>query len=300
MPDESTTDQTCPAPPAEGKRLGKRPARGDSRTLNFARFVDVAKVPAKYDPWKKRAKFPARSFQNTSIGDCTRASQAVMAMRLERVETRRTPQIDDAEVSRVYFAMTDRLYGGGDTGAYELDALSEWRKPELTFRDTAGHPLTIDAFTKVNHSDQEEVRAAIAVSGKFGIKICLNLPRAFQRIDPPTPWDIPEGQPLTGDWQPGTWGGHSMFAASYSKDGVVVPHTWFDGPEAVTQLLTWRAFAAYVDEAYWVIDSLDSFRKRTPEKLAAGVDLAGIVKAVNRTSSHKITAEKGQPYQRGA
>jgi hypothetical protein len=50
------------------KCLGKLPARGDSRTLNFARFVQLDRVPKAYDPWKTRAPFPARSFGNTREG----------------------------------------------------------------------------------------------------------------------------------------------------------------------------------------------------------------------------------------
>src|SRR4051812_18033087 len=188
------------------KRLGKLPAKGDPRLLAFARFAQLDKVPATYDPWKRRTPFPARSFGNRDVGDCTRASQAVMTTRLERVEAKRTPKIADDEVLRVYFEMTWRRYGGGgdgspmpadwappngpgDLGAYEADPLSDGRNPAPPSRDAAGHPLTIDAFTAVNHRDNEEVKAAIALSGKFGIKICLNLPLAWSRIDPPNDWD---------------------------------------------------------------------------------------------------------------
>jgi hypothetical protein len=81
----------------------------------------------------------------------------------------------------------------------------------------------------VNQSDQEEVKAAIALSGKFGVKLCLNLPVAFQSIDPPQPWDVPAGQPLIGDWEPGTWGGHSLYADAYDKTGVRLVHSWYTG-----------------------------------------------------------------------
>lgn len=288
------------------KQLGKLPARGDPRTINFARFVDVAKVPTAYDPWKRKAAFPARKFGNTEFGDCTIASQCNHMSRLERIESKRTPQIADEEAVRVYFDMTWRDYGDGksgaamppewrvrngpgDTGAYELDALNNWRKPDLTFRDTAGNPLTISAFAKVNQSDHEEVKTAIAVSGKFGIKLCLNLPLAFQRIDPPQPWDVPAGQALTGDWQPGTWGGHSLYADAYDKTGVRLVHSWYYAPP-YQQTLTWAAMAAYCDEMHWVLDSVDGWQKRTPQKLAAGVDLAGIIKKVNAISATKVKA----------
>lgn len=287
------------------KKLGKLPAKGDTRLLAFARFAQLDKVPAVYDPWKKRTRFPARSFGNRIYGDCTRASQAVMMTRLERVEAKRTPVIGDEEVLRRYFEMTWRRYGGGadgspmpqgwatpdgpgDIGAYEVDALSDWRNPATAIADSAGHPLTIDAFTSVNHRDNEEVKAAIALSGKFGIKICLNLPLAFSRIDPPNDWDVPAGQTLTGDWQPGSWGPHSLYAESYDRTGIKLPQTWYDGDVPYEQTLTWAAVAAYADEAHWVIDSIDGFRKRAGEKVLAAVDLAGLVKAVNKVSRTKI------------
>src|SRR6476660_10159039 len=92
-------------PAAPQKRLGKRPAKGDTRLLAFARFAQLDKVPAAYDPWKKRTPFPARSFGNRSYVYCTRASQAVMMTRLERIETRRAISIDEGEAVRRYFAM---------------------------------------------------------------------------------------------------------------------------------------------------------------------------------------------------
>jgi hypothetical protein len=302
MPDE-TNGTPAETTPADGPgKLGKRPARGDPRLLAFARFVQLDKVPATYDPWKKRAAFPARSFGNRTFGCCTKASEALHHLRFERVETRRNASITDDEVVDRYFAMTWRNYGGGadgsppppdwridgDMGAYELDALSEWRKPEFTFRDAAGHALTIDAYTAVNHRDVEEVKAAICLSGKFGMKLCLNLPAAWQRVNPPDPWDVPEGQPFTGEWEPGSWGGHSLYCDSYDKTGVRLIHSWYDQPEAVTQQLTWRGMASFADEAYWIVDSVDSWRKRTPQKLAENVDLAGIVKQVNKVSSYPL------------
>lgn len=278
------------------KCLGKLPARGDARTINFARFVQLDRVPKAYDPWKTRAPFPARSFGNTREGCCTRASQAIAAMRFERLETRATPHITDEEVHRVYREGVRRHYGTDeDMGMYEVDALSDFRKPEYTFRDSHGRPITIDAFTQVNVRDREEVKAAIALSGKFGIKVCLNLPLAYRSVEPPAAWDVPADGRFTGDWQPGSWGGHSLFVSSYDERGVRLVHSWYDSAEGskpadwpvYEQWLTWPALSAFGDESYWLIDSLDAWRKR-PASQRAAVDLDGIRKAVNRVSSTKL------------
>jgi hypothetical protein len=290
----------------EGKGLGKRPAINDARTLRFSRFAQVDKIPKRYNPWGKRAPFQPRTFGNRFHGCCVRASQALHALRLERIETRATPKITDAELLRVYYDMTARRYGGGDTGAYELDGLNEWRNPDLTFRDTQGRPLTIDAFTSVDHRNHDELRAAIALAGRFGLKLCFALPRAVLRgeFDPPQVWDVPrdgEGKrlPLVGDWEPYSGGGHSQYADRYDEVGVTMVQSWYEGlglPKESwptdEQLYTWDFIAAYCDEAYWVVDSLDQWRQKKTDagfqKLKADVDLAGIVKAVNKVSRTKV------------
>ncbi len=265
------------------KKLGRLPTRSDPRALMFARFTTEPTVlPEATNFWTNRAPFPLRSFGNLDYGDCTRAKQANAHMRMERLECRRTPKIADEEVVRVYFAMTERLYGGGDTGAYETDALSEWRKPDLTFKDTKGRPLTIDAFLRINAGDQRELRAGLYTAGAHGIAICLNLPAAWQRIGPPDDWDLPQGQQPIGTYLPGSWGGHSMWADDYDATGIWLDHTW----ELPRQRITWRAAAVYLDEAHICIDSFDAWRVR--QGRAKGIDFAALKKAVNRVSSKKI------------
>lgn len=264
-------------------KLGRLPAKSDPRALHFARFAVAPRViPAATRFWTKRTKFPLRTFGNLEYGSCTRASQALLAMRMERLEVGRTPDVRDEEVVRVYLDMTRRLYGGGDTGAYETDALSEWRKPELTFRDAKGRPLTIDAFTRVNHADQDELRLAIYLAAAKGIKVCLNLPRAWKTAKPPARWDLPAGQQPIGDYLPGSWGGHAMACRDFDEDGLWLVHSWaFED-----QLVTWRAAAVYLDEAHVVIDSLNAWRKKPHVRKM--LDLDGIRRAVNAVSSRKI------------
>lgn len=262
--------------------LGRMPRRSDVRALLFSNFVkQQAQLPAKFDFWAKRKPFPLRTFGNTEVGDCTRAKQAVAAMRMERIEQRRTPQITDEEVLRVYYDMTARLYGGGDTGAYETDALSEWRKPDLTFRDTKGRPLTIDAFLRLNPANHDELRSAITLAGAHGVAICLNLPWAWSRIDPPADWALPAHTPLIGPWTPGSWGGHSLWSTAYDSVGIWTEHTW-DIPR---QRITWEAAAVYLDEAHLVIDKVNEWKKKAGAKL---INFSAIKSEVNAVSSQKI------------
>lgn len=212
-------------------------------------------------------------------------------MRNERIEVRRTPSIDDAEVIRVYYAMTLREYGvgdgtpndpAGDVGAYETDALNNMRRPDLTFKDTHGRPLTIDAFVRVNAGDIEEIKNALVTAAQHGIKFCINLPLAFQDIPPGQDWVIPEGQPLIDRFLPGSWGGHSMYGFDYDPVGMRTPGTWEDPPIRIS----WPAVAAYVDEVHVTIDSFDEWRKKVGIK--KDFDLPGLRQAVNKVSSVKI------------
>lgn len=266
-------------------RLGKMHAKSSMKALHLSDFtIDKKKtiaIPPATDFWLKRKSFPLRTFGNTEYGSCTRSKQAIAAMRMERLETRQTPLITDEEIIRVYTNMSSRLYGGGDNGAYEADSLSEWRKPDLTFRDTKGRPLTIDAYLRINHADINAIKESLFLSGAHGIAVCFSLPYAWSKFKSPLVWDLPIGQSMIGEYAPWTWGGHSMWATDFSEEGIYVEHTW----GLPRQLITWRGFAAYCDESYLVIDSINSWKKQSKSKL---VDLDAIKEAVNSVSDQKI------------
>src|SRR4051812_21240187 len=81
-----------------GPKLGRLPSKSDTQALMFHRFAVPPRVlPKATNYWRKRSAFPLRSFGNTAYGSCTRSKQAVAHMRIERLETRQTPKIDDAE-----------------------------------------------------------------------------------------------------------------------------------------------------------------------------------------------------------
>lgn len=270
--------------PVQGPMLGRIAPKSSPMALMFSRFAAAAKkAPAASDFWKRRAAFEPRTFGNTQYNDCTRAKQAAASLRMERLESGRTPHIEDAEVIRVYLAMINERYDGQDRGAFETDALSDWRRPEKTFRDTKGRALTIDAYLRINAADQEELRHALWTVEAHGIAVCLNLPRAFKGVTPPRVWDLPEGKQPLGEYLPGSWGGHSMWARDYDERGIWLVHTW----GYKDQLVTWNAAAVYLDEAHLVIDSLDYWREHKP-RAAKALDLAGVRRAVNRVSSQKI------------
>lgn len=269
------------------RRLGRLPLKTTRKALQFVDFFKFVDVPKSSNYWRRKSPVPVRTFGNNEFGNCTRAKQAYAIMRMERLEQKRTPEITDEEVVRVYMDMIQRLYGSTeDNGAYEDDALGQWRNPEFTIRDVKGNPFTIDAYLRINALNHQEVKAALALSKAKGIAVCFNLPAAWLDVDPPAKWDVPEGQALVGKWQPGTWGGHSMWMLNdYTEEDVMVDDTWGAGPRRVT----WRALAAYMDEAHLVIDSINSWRKTAESSKVRGA-LGSVIDAVNEVSSIPIEA----------
>jgi hypothetical protein len=276
------------------KRLGKLPARSSPKQLHFGEFLRESVSPSDFPPistrfWDSRSRFPARTFGNTDNGCCTIASQAVAAMRMERLEGNASFAVTTQAVLDTYYALTQREYGGGDTGAYETDALDNWRKPDLTFRDTKGRPHTIDAYLRVNQADLIEVRRAIAFSRVHGVKACFALPLGFASINPPEPWDVPTNGADLRTWMPNGWGGHSTFlGADYSVRGVDINQTWYEGKAEVSwgiQLITWKAFSMYCDEMYIVVDSVNQWARRG---LLDTKQAGTLVEMVNSVSSHKL------------
>lgn len=271
------TNENITDPDIGYRRLGKAPARSHLNALVFSNYAEPLPVlPAATNFWTKEKEFPKQSFGNLDYGDCTRASQAIAALRMERLETNETISITDAEVERVYFEMTKKYYGGGDTGANEMDALNEWRRPDCTFKDSNGNPLTIDAYLRVNQANIQEIKQAMVIAKAHGIKICMNLPLAFSGT---LTWDIPIGQQPIGRYQPGSWGGHSMFTVDYNEFGLIVP-TW-----DTFAYISWNAVANYADEAYVVIDSIDSWRTIVAK---SELNLDAIKSDVNQVSDQKI------------
>jgi hypothetical protein len=276
--------------PVEGRRLGRLPHKSTRSVLSFASFFQFLSVPEKTNYWINKSKkpLPRRTFGNDRYGNCTRAKQAYASIRMERLEQKRTIDFTDDEIIRVYEEMSNRRYGGGDNGAYEDDALNDWRNPDYAARDTKGNPYTIAAYLKIAASNQKELKAGLALSPAHVLPFCLNLPAAWQDMDD---WDVPEGQPLVGPWMPGSWGGHSMNGIDYDKGWWYTDDTWAFG----VRKISWAGMAAYCDEAHLILDSVNAFKKRLktlPASFESAVETRGIiddiVDAVNNVSSLKI------------
>lgn len=71
-----------------------------------------------------------------------------------------------------------------------------------------------------------------------------------------------------------------MWANGYTKQGVILDHTW----NIANQVISWDAMAAYCDEAHLIIDSVDSWRQKTNG--VGRLKLNKVIDAVNAVSSY--------------
>jgi hypothetical protein len=230
-------------PFALGKKLG---VVQDRRTFRMAELLDVAAmptVPPKHRVGGKLTSVPM--FANDDYGCCTRASQAHAAVTQERSSSQRELPISDDQVLEAYERVSRfRRDGSGvDEGAYELDALNDWRKNGIGLeKDSTPHKIY--AFAAV---DWRDLRRTVAAHYAFGgLKVCAGLPlTAADQSRAGKDWDLVHGTPRNR-W--GSWGGHSMYSHAYDLRRGIAVWTW--GRE---QWMSWPWVHAYVDETYAVI-----------------------------------------------
>lgn len=214
-------------------KLGRLPKREDPRVPMMAALLtpDLPPVPASCDWTKGLSEWGM--MDNDQIGDCTACGVA----HIEQVWTLNVRGEWTASTEQTvgfYSASTGYVPGqpNTDQGGVEIDVLTYWLKNGFCGRHIGG-------FASIEASNIDHVKQAIHQFG--GIYIGANLPLASQ---PQSVFDLPVGQSLTGDWEPGSWGGHCMVAAGYDAEGVTFI-TWGKLMKA-----TWAWWNAYVDEAY--------------------------------------------------
>ena len=210
-------------------KLGKLPPKLDDRTLRLSTYLipdQLPPIPLAHD-WTR----PVRKWSmlgNDEYGDCTIATAGHM-IRAWTANDSKVVVLPDSRIIQTYLSLT----GGGDTGLCVLDVLNYWRKTGI-----AGHK--IEAFVKVDSLDN--FRAACYLFG--GVYCGFALPLAAQNMKV---WYLNPGQSLTGDFAPGSWGGHAVPALAYGPWGDAVV-TW-----GYEQYMTKAFFLAYCDEAYAVL-----------------------------------------------
>ena len=252
-------------------KLGRLKSKPDPRTLHLRDYLltpatTLPALPPSAD-WTAAVKVPWGMLSNDQVGDCVIAAAAHMLMQWRW--NAGAPFIPtDLQVLADYSAVTGYIPNdpSTDNGTDPLTALKRWKNVGFC----TGHKL--GGFVATQATRQKEIQYAIALME--GSYIALSLPIAAQNM---TAWDIPPGQQLVGDWEPGSWGGHMVEAPKYDEQGVWVV-TW-----GALKFVSWAFLAAYCDESFALI-SMDMLNgtQRSPLGLdikTLGADLQALAKS---------------------
>jgi hypothetical protein len=210
------------------------------KDLRITQFLKAAsQLPAAPDSNDYFVKVPdsdwAKSmFGNDQYGDCVFASTEHAVM-IQSALSGHYVMGDTNTALKAYAAVTgfNPNDPNTDQGAVEVDALNWERRHSMS-------GAKVYAFARVDPKDHALLRACAYYFG--GVWFGINLPITAQNQVGKV-WDVVDTN-LTGDSEPGSWGGHAVFGPKYDPDGITVM-TW-----TTKQPMTNRFMDAYVDEAW--------------------------------------------------
>jgi hypothetical protein len=268
--------KAIPKPRPDGiVRFGKRKARRDDRNLMFAALLKAPPVlPAEYDFDVVHHGIPTPMFGNDEYGDCVIAGRAHQTLRFEKAEQDKLIKIGDNDVLREYFNQT----GGVDSGLVVLDSLKEWRSKGWL---AAKRRYKIKAFAQINRARRAEIKRAVFMD--LGVGLGLSLPdAALTQFYAGKPWAVTGGKA----GKPNPDNGHYVYVPGYTKSGPVCV-TW-----GRKQQMTWPFLAKYCDEAYAIIDAIDTKKKkRALDGAKLDAFLAGLRKGKQATAKNAAAKE---------
>lgn len=221
-------------------KLGKKPAKYDPRTLQFAKYVSLTQpAPASIVDWSGGLQNWGMML-NDQLGDCTIAGCGHADTCWKMAAGYADLVLPDWAILDYYEAWDGYVAGNPatDNGGVEIDVLNNWRKYGFGYRKHKQGAIKLLAYTQVDPSVHNHVMLGVQDFG--GLYIGLALPLSAQGQ---SSWSV-IGDGQTGNSAPGSWGGHCVWVVGYTPSGVTVV-TW-------GQLLTmtWGFWDAYVDEAY--------------------------------------------------
>jgi hypothetical protein len=235
-------------------KLGKQPARIDSRTLKLSDYTLPTLKPA---PWEFNLSGKITNLGmmlNDSLGDCTCACVGHIVQQWT-AENGSEIIIPDADILSVYEAVGGYIPDdpSTDNGAVILDVLNYWKKNSIDNN-------ALKAYVGLNYKDGQEVTNTVYYFGSMYIGVQLPISAQDQDI-----WDVPS-EGVTGNGSPGSWGGHAIPIVAYDKYHLTCI-TW-----GALKKMTWNFYYTYCDEAYALL-SPDWFNE-TSGKCPIGFDLA--------------------------
>jgi hypothetical protein len=233
-------------------RLGRKARLDDQRTLQFRRYLKVAKLPeppTSVDYTQGISDWGV--LRNNDLGDCTCAGLAHM-FRIWDALTGGKERANDDDTVELYTRVTqppfDPKTGANDDGAVELFVLREARKNGMraSGTDQGQDLMKLIAFAAVDVHNPVMVKLATYLFG--GLYLGIDLPvTASRQQSVNQPWDDTGDQGPDG--QPGGWGGHAVNVVGYDDANQMFSIvTW-----GKVQQMTYRFFARYVEEAWALI-----------------------------------------------
>ena len=219
------------------RKLGKKKARFDSRTLMMAKYLikELPTPPSVINFGDKVSNWGM--YLNDQIGDCTIAASAHLILQWT-ANTNGVAGIADNDILAAYEAITGYNPNDPNTdqGAVELDVLKYWQNSGI-----ASHK--IGAFVALDPQNINHLKASVYLFGGSYIGIALPISAQNQDI-----WDLPiEG--ASGDGSPGSWGGHAVEVCGYDENYIYIV-TW-----GAIKKMTYAFWLAYCDEAYAIISN---------------------------------------------
>lgn len=226
----------------KGGRNRPQPAKPH---LKYARLRHPAPRPAppKSFDWVTAVPVGIWGMQgNDQYGDCTCAGVAHKRIGDVFVNQGRTLVVPTAQTLDLYSEVTGFSPNDPDSdqGALCQDVLNYWRKHGF-----AGEKIV--AFAKVDISDENELKDAIATFGQ--VYTGFNVPdTAMDQFNQGAVWDVVLGSRIEG--------GHCVTVGAYDDQGLTAV-TW-----GALQWMTWKFFRTYFDEV-WVIVTEDMINPKT-------------------------------------
>lgn len=218
-------------------KLGKQAKRFDERTLQLRKYL-AAELPPR--PYQKNWLVGIPSipmYKNDTLGCCVIARMAHQLDLWSYLTTGKIIGFADDDIISMYSAIGGYVPGdpSTDNGCDMLTAMNYWRQNGFAGRKD----LAIEAFVSADPSSPTEFMDAIWLFGSGAIGV--QLPIAVQST---SGWPAPPN--LTGDWTPGSWGGHDIDPAAYFAGNQIV-ESW-GGEIKMDDLF----FKSYCDEMYCV------------------------------------------------
>lgn len=238
-------------------KLGRLPRKYDKRTLKLERYL----APGPY-PTTRKYKGSFILGHNDTAGDCVEVAGANAQIGLSTATKRQPLLISDDQVLQDYSRRTgfDPATGANDTGLVELDFLNSWRTDSLFGNRIAAYASVAD--------DAASISQAINTFG--GLFLGVELPLIYQGA---TSWDVEHLNWFEKlirlkdtDANPGSWGGHGVWAYGYDSTGVWVV-SWKEEIH-----FSFDAMNVYCSERYALVDSLflDPTSGMSPNNLNLG------------------------------